>query len=48
MNGTSVPKQTNYIHGEKVLETPIVAQLLKNFPTFYRIRRFITMFTRAP
>jgi hypothetical protein len=30
-----------------LLEKPPVAQLLKNFPTFYGTRRFITVFTRA-
>jgi hypothetical protein len=30
-----------------LLEKPPVAQLLKNFPTFYGTRRFIPMFTRA-
>jgi hypothetical protein len=30
-----------------LLEKPPVAQLLKNFPTFYGTRRFFTMFTRA-
>jgi hypothetical protein len=30
-----------------LLEKPQVMQLLKNFPTFYGIRRFVTMFTRA-
>jgi hypothetical protein len=30
-----------------LLERPPVAQLLKEFPTFYGIVRFITMFTRA-
>jgi hypothetical protein len=31
-----------------ILEKLPVAQLLKNFPTFYRTRRFITVFKRAP
>jgi hypothetical protein len=31
-----------------LLDTPPVAQLLKNFPIFYGNRRFITVFTRAP
>jgi hypothetical protein len=30
-----------------LLENPPVAQLLKNFPTFYGTRMFITVFTRA-
>jgi hypothetical protein len=30
-----------------LLEKPPVTQLLKNFPTFYGIRRFITVFTGA-
>jgi hypothetical protein len=30
-----------------LLEKPPVAQLLKNFPTFYGTRKFITVFTRA-
>jgi hypothetical protein len=30
-----------------LLEKPPIAQLLKNFPTFYGTRRFITVFTRA-
>jgi hypothetical protein len=30
-----------------LLEKPIVAQLLKNFPAFYGTRRFVTVFTRA-
>jgi hypothetical protein len=30
-----------------LLEKPPAVQLLKNFPTFYGIRRFITVFTRA-
>jgi hypothetical protein len=30
-----------------LLEKPTVAQLLKNFLTFYGTRRFITVFTRA-
>jgi hypothetical protein len=30
-----------------LLEKPLIAQLFKNFPTFYRTRRFITMFTRV-
>jgi hypothetical protein len=30
-----------------LLEKPAVAQLLKNFPIFYRTRSFITMFTTA-
>jgi hypothetical protein len=30
-----------------LLEKPPVAQLLKNFPTFYGTRRFIIVFTRA-
>jgi hypothetical protein len=30
-----------------LLEKPLVAQLLKNFPTFYGTHKFITMFTRA-
>jgi hypothetical protein len=30
-----------------LLEKLPVAQLLKNFQTFYEIRRFITLFTRA-
>jgi hypothetical protein len=30
-----------------LLEKPPVVQLLKNFPTFYGARRFITVFTRA-
>jgi hypothetical protein len=30
-----------------LLEKPPVVQLLKNFPTFYGTRRFITVFTRA-
>jgi hypothetical protein len=29
------------------MEKPPVAQLLKNFPTFYGTRRFITVFTTA-
>jgi hypothetical protein len=29
------------------LEKPPVAQPLKNFLTFYKTRRFITVFTRA-
>jgi hypothetical protein len=28
-------------------EKPSVAQLLKNFPTYYGTLRFITVFTRA-
>jgi hypothetical protein len=31
----------------RVLEKPTVAQPLKNFPTFYGTRRFITLFARA-
>jgi hypothetical protein len=31
----------------RLLEKPTVAQLLKNFPTFYGTRRLITVFTRA-
>jgi hypothetical protein len=30
-----------------LLEKPPVTQLLKNFPPFYKTRRFITVFTRA-
>jgi hypothetical protein len=30
-----------------LLKKPPVTQLLKNFPTFYGTRRFITVFTRA-
>jgi hypothetical protein len=30
-----------------LLEKPPVAQLLKNFPTFYGTQRFITVFTKA-
>jgi hypothetical protein len=30
-----------------VLEKLIIVQLLKNFPTFYGTRSFITAFTRA-
>jgi hypothetical protein len=30
-----------------LLGKPPVAQLLKNFPTIYGTRRFITVFTRA-
>jgi hypothetical protein len=30
-----------------LLENPPVMQLLKNFPAFYGIQRFITVFTRA-
>jgi hypothetical protein len=30
-----------------LLEKPPVTHLLKNFPTFYGTRRFITVFTRA-
>ena len=30
-----------------LLEKPTGSQLVKKFPTFYRIRRFITTFTRA-
>jgi hypothetical protein len=30
-----------------VLEKPQVSQLLKNFPSFYGIQRYIAMFTRA-
>jgi hypothetical protein len=30
-----------------ILEKPPVVQLLKNIPTFYGTRRFITVFTRA-
>jgi hypothetical protein len=31
-----------------LLEKPIGPQLVKKFPTFYGIQRFITTFTRAP
>jgi hypothetical protein len=30
-----------------VLEKPTVAQLLNNFPTFYKTRRYITVLPRA-
>jgi hypothetical protein len=30
-----------------LLKKPPVAQLLKDFPTFYETRRFITVFIRA-
>jgi hypothetical protein len=33
---------------EPLLRSPLVAQLLKNFPTFYGTRRFMTVFKRAP
>jgi hypothetical protein len=36
----------NYLHGA-LLEKPPVVQTLKNFPEFYGIRRFITVFTGA-
>jgi hypothetical protein len=41
--------QVNWLSNttERVLEKPSVALLLKNFPTFYGTRRFITVFTRA-
>jgi hypothetical protein len=32
---------------QKILENLTVVQLLKNFPIFYGIQRFITVFTRA-
>jgi hypothetical protein len=38
-------KPTSWI--SVLLEKPPIVQLLKNFPTFYRIQRFITRFTRA-
>jgi hypothetical protein len=41
-----VTKITNFMSWV-LLEKPPVAQLLKNFPTFYGTRRFITMFKRA-
>jgi hypothetical protein len=31
-----------------ILEKPLVAQLLKNIPMFYKTRKSITAFTRAP
>jgi hypothetical protein len=35
-------------HGaEPLLEKPPIVQLLKKFPAFYGIKRFITMFIRA-
>jgi hypothetical protein len=36
-----------YLRSWALLEKPPVVQPLKNFPTFYGTRRFITVFTRA-
>jgi hypothetical protein len=38
----------NYTNCMAFLEKLLVVQLLRNFPTFYEIDRFITMFKRAP
>jgi hypothetical protein len=35
------------LYGTNSMEKPPVVQMLKNFPTFYGTRRFITVFTRA-
>jgi hypothetical protein len=36
-----------YLRSWALLQKLPIVQLLKNFPTFYRTRRFITVFTRA-
>jgi hypothetical protein len=36
-----------YLRSWALLEKPPIVQLLKNFPTFYGTRSFITVFTRA-
>jgi hypothetical protein len=36
-----------YLQRRALLEEPPIVQPLKNFPTFYGTRRFITVFTRA-
>jgi hypothetical protein len=36
-----------YLRSSALLEKSPVVQPLKNFPTFYGTRRFITVFTRA-
>ena len=45
--GLSPSHLLTYSWSWALLEPPPILQLLKNFPTFYGTRRFITMFTRA-
>jgi hypothetical protein len=46
---TSYRNLSHYTHSwsSALLERPPIVQPLKNFPGFYGIQRFITMFTRA-
>jgi hypothetical protein len=45
--GLNLSTLLNQLNRAVIFEKLIVAQLVKNFPAFYRIRRFITVFIRA-
>jgi hypothetical protein len=47
LNSNSLTHSLTHSRGWALLEKPPIVKLLRNFPAFYAIRRFITVFTRV-